>query len=434
MRLLLAVLLALLLRPVMAGAAEPVEFWYGHSGAAGAVIERLCSHFNASHPGLRPLRCVAQGSYEQTLQKTVAAYRAGNSPALVEIYDVATLDMLLGGASMAVQQVMTEQHQQNAPHDFLPAVQRYYADRDGQLAAQPFAVSTAVLYSHRATLAAAGISEPPATWEAFDAALQALKRHGLTCPAVTDFNPWIWLEQSSAAMGVPVASAANGTEGLHARYRFDSGPHPRLLADLARWIAQGSLVNQAATRSGRQELAFAAGDCALLLSSTGAWNLLASGQVDDIVISPMPVYQGFPRQATVIGGAALWVLRGQSPEAYATVAAFLAYLRQPAVQISFSRQTGYLPVTQQAAALLLASQPADSAVAVGLASLRQADGQTSTPLRTGFLTRLRLIWTQELQNALARHSSTDVAVQQIVQRGNDLLTTFEETYRHAPTL
>lgn len=429
-----AVLVPLLLMPVMAYSANPVEFWYGHSGNTAAVIEQLCKHFNASHPGLRPLRCVAQGSYEQTLQKTVAAYRAGNSPALVEIYDVATLDMLLGGASVEVQQVMIEQHQQDAPNDFLPAAQRYYAERDGHLAAQPFTVSTAVLYSHRDTLAAAGVNEPPATWEAFDAALQALKRDGVTCPAVTDFNPWIWLEQSSAAMGEAVASATNGMEGLHARYRFDVGPHPRLLADLARWVAQGSLVNQAATRSGSQELAFAAGDCALLLSSTGAWNLLASGQVDDVVISPIPVYQGFQRQATVIGGAALWVLRGQPPETYATVAAFLAYLRQPAVQIAFSQQTGYLPVTQQAAALLLASQSADSAVAVGLASLSRADGQTSTPLRTGFLTRLRLIWTQELQNALARNSSTDAAVQQVIQRGNELLTTFEETYRHAPML
>jgi sn-glycerol 3-phosphate transport system substrate-binding protein len=428
-----SLLYALLLTPVMGLAStnpEPVEFWYGHSGQAGLAIRQLCDEFNASHRDMRPLRCIAQGTYEQTLQKTVAAYRSGKSPALVEIYDVATLEMLLSGAILPVAQVMSD-HGEPQGDEFLPAVRRYYASHDGPLAAQPFALSTAVLYSHRAPLRAAGINEPPATWEAFGAALKALREHGNTCPTVTDFNPWIWLEQSSAVMGVPVATENNGANGTAARYVFDQGPHAQLLKDLRRWVADGSVIDQSATRSGRQELAFASGDCAMLLGSTGASNLIASGQNSDVTVTPLPVYARQNRHPTVAGGAALWVLRGQSDDAYATVAAFLAYLRQPAVQLKFSRATGYLPVTQTPATEVIEQLPRDSAVTVGLHSLSDPGGHSSAPLRTGCITLLRLLWTQELHNALTGGETANVALQQAVGRGNVLLSTFEETYRNA---
>ncbi|MFH7451031.1 glycerol-3-phosphate ABC transporter substrate-binding protein, partial [Pseudomonas syringae pv. tagetis] len=78
-------------------------------------------------------------------------------PALVEIYDVATPHMLLGGATRPVEAVMAHHQRAYSADTFLPALRRYYSDEQGVLAAQPFAASTAVLYTHRNALAAAGI-------------------------------------------------------------------------------------------------------------------------------------------------------------------------------------------------------------------------------------------------------------------------------------
>jgi sn-glycerol 3-phosphate transport system substrate-binding protein len=404
--------------------AAPAEFWYSHTGAAASAITELCQRFNVGRFTEDQLQCLYQGSYEQTLQKTVAAYRAGKSPTLVEIYDVATPDMLLGGASYPVQKLMAEHNRTYPAGTFLPVLKRYYSGNDHVLAAQPFAVSTAVLYSHREALAAVGIFEPPKTWEAFSNALYALKRHGSTCPAVTALHPWIWLEQTSAAQGAPIASHSDGAD----LYRFDNGTHPKLMNQLALWRAQGLIQHQDSTRSGQQALAFASGDCALLLDSTGAWNVMRNAQENDVEVSALPIYAGTERKANAPGGSALWIMRGREAQEYAAATAFLDFLLQPENQLLFSSRTGYLPVTRASAAQAIQNTDTPTAISVGLAALARVDGQKTAPVRCGFVPLMRLIWSQQIENALAGQQSIDQALQQAVVRSNTLLSLFGEMY------
>lgn len=405
--------------------AAPAEFWYSHGGAAGSAIADLCKRFNAQHEEGDRLQCIRQGTYEQTLQKTVAAYRAGIGPALVEIYDVATPDMLLGGATRPVETVMADQQRAYSNDTFLPALRRYYADDQGVLAAQPFAVSTAVLYTHRNALAAAGIKQPPATWEAFATALRALKKNGHACPVATAFAPWIWLEQTSAAQGTDVVTPVYGTD----RYQFDKGTHLRLMNDLAQWTAEGLVRYEDSTRSGQQALAFATDDCAMLLDSTGAWNVMHSELASDIEVTPLPVYAHTMRKANVPGGSSLWVMRGRSAHEYRLVSEFLAFALLPENQLMFSARTGYLPVTQAAAATLQSTSKKPSAMTVGLTVLDDIDGQPSAPLRCGFITLMRLIWSQEMENALAGRQSVDHALRQSTLRANELLGLFQQMHK-----
>ncbi|WP_024646131.1 extracellular solute-binding protein [Pseudomonas syringae] len=405
--------------------AAPAEFWYSHGGAAGTAIADLCKSFNAPREEGDRLHCIRQGTYEQTLQKTVAAYRAGIGPALVEIYDVATPDMLLGGATEPVETTMANHQRAYASDTFLPALRRYYADDHGALAAQPFAVSTAVLYTHRNALAAAGIHQPPATWEAFATALRALKKNGHACPVATQFAPWIWLEQTSAAQGSDVAVRIEKAD----RYQFDTGTHLRLMNDLAQWTAEGLVRYEASTRSGQQALAFSTDDCAMLLDSTGAWNVMHDELESDIDVTPLPIYANTTRKANVPGGSSLWVMRGHSVRDYRLVTEFLAFLLLPENQLTFSARTGYLPVTQAAAETLQSSARKPSAVTVGLTALADIDGQPSVPLRCGFITLMRLIWSQEMENALAGRQSVDHALRQSTLRANELLGLFQQMHQ-----
>ena len=78
-------LLVMLLSTSIPAKSEAFNFWYGSRGNTGKVIASLCQMFNERNLNSEVI-CTNLGSYEATLQKTIAAYRAGKQPALVQIF------------------------------------------------------------------------------------------------------------------------------------------------------------------------------------------------------------------------------------------------------------------------------------------------------------------------------------------------------------
>ncbi|MCV5180556.1 hypothetical protein OFC21_34650, partial [Escherichia coli] len=66
--------------------------------------------------------------------------------------------------------------------------------------------------------------------------------------------------------------------------------------DLAQWTAEGLVVHEDSTRSGQQALAFATDDCAMLIDSTGAWNIVHSTLKSDIDVTALPIYANTQRR------------------------------------------------------------------------------------------------------------------------------------------
>ena len=413
------------------GCAAEFEFWYAHGGLYAQSIDELCAGFNQANRQDH-VRCLPQGSYEQTLRKAVAAYRADQQPALVEIYDVGTADMLRSGAIYPVDALMKDTGHRADDADYLDSIRRFYATPDGHLLSQPFSASTLVLYANRKKLAAAGIRALPQTWEAFGQALQALKAHGETCPAVADYTPWKMLEQTNAAQGAPIASANNGHDGLAARYLFADGIHRRYMRDVLRWHAQGLLLPAIMTHANDQTLAFADGECAMVIDATGAYAIVAKAGIVDAEVGALPVYGGTTRYGNTIGGSSLWVFKGKDPAVYPAVARFLAYLRQPQQQLFFSARTGYLPLTREAEQRLASTAEPD-AIRIGLASMALPGNPYDAGVQLGFMSLFRLIWQEEVQRALAGRESVDQALARAQARGNRLLERFQATYGSGST-
>jgi sn-glycerol 3-phosphate transport system substrate-binding protein len=411
--------------------AADFEFWYAHGGLYAQTIDEMCAGFNKAYPQDH-VRCLPQGTYEQTMRKAVAAYRAGQPPAVVEIYDVGTADMMRSGAIYPVDALMKDTGHPADDADYLDSIRRFYATPDGRLLSQPFGTSTLVLYANRKKLAAAGIKQLPQTWEAFGEALQTLKAHGETCPAAADYTPWKMLEQVNAVQGAPVASANNGHDGLVARYDFAAGIHQRYMRDVARWFAQGLLLPAIMTHANDQTLAFADGECAMVIDATGAYAIVTKAGIVDAEVGPLPVYAGTTRYGNAIGGSSLWVFNGKPAAVYPAAARFLAYLREPQQQLFFSARTGYLPLTHEAEQTL-ASSPATEpdAIRVGLASMALPGNAYNAGVRLGFMSLFRLIWQEEVQRALAGRESMDEALAHAQARGNLLLDRFQATYRTA---
>ncbi|TIX97531.1 MAG: glycerol 3-phosphate ABC transporter, partial [Mesorhizobium sp.] len=69
------------------------DFWFGLSGDLARVVDTLCKNFNASQADYEVV-CTSQGNYDATLQNTIAAFRAGKQPTVVQVYDVGTATMM----------------------------------------------------------------------------------------------------------------------------------------------------------------------------------------------------------------------------------------------------------------------------------------------------------------------------------------------------
>ena len=135
-------------------------------GELGERLSALAEDFNATQDGYRVTPSY-RGEYEQTMVNTIAAFRAGEQPHIVQIYEVGTGTMMAAqGAMYPVFELMEEHGNTFDPADYLPVVTGYYTDTNGNMLSMPFNSSTPILYYNKAIFEAAGLDpeSPPTTW------------------------------------------------------------------------------------------------------------------------------------------------------------------------------------------------------------------------------------------------------------------------------
>lgn len=132
-----------------AQAVTDIPFWHAMEGELGKTLDALADRFNRAQSDVRIVP-VYKGNYEQTLAAGIAAYRSGNAPAILQVYEVGTATMM---ASKAIKPVYEVFQQSGVPFDervFVPTVSGYYTDaKSGHLLSQPFNSSTPVLYYNK---------------------------------------------------------------------------------------------------------------------------------------------------------------------------------------------------------------------------------------------------------------------------------------------
>ena len=129
-----------------------------------------------------------------------------------------------------------------------------------------------------------------------------------------------------------------------------------------------------------------------------------------------------PPQNSIIEGTANWVLKGHTRESYAGVAAFLAYLASPEMQVFWHRQTGGLPVTRSAGRRLGADGYFDKAPYPQVAirqMIRREPTRFSRGIRLGYFSRIRAIINEELQRICHGAKLPQQGLEDAVRRGND---------------
>jgi sn-glycerol 3-phosphate transport system substrate-binding protein len=428
-RLVAAVAAVLSLSSVPALAQTEVQWWHSMTAVNGEWVNDLAKDFNASQKEYKIIPTY-KGTYDESMTAAVAAFRAGNAPNILQVFEVGTATMMASkGAIVPVAQVMKDAGEKFDPTAYVSAVAGYYTAPNGQMLSFPFNSSTTIFYVNKDAFKAAGIDtvKLPSTWPEVALAAAKLKASGHKCPFTTAWQGWTQLESFSAWHNVEFATKNNGLSGLDARMKVNSPLHVRHIENLANMSKQGLFIYKG--RGNVPEASFVSGECAMITTSAGFYGNVAKNAKFAYALGTMPYYPdvaGAP-QNTVIGGASLWVMAGKKPAEYKGVAKFFSYLSSPEVQSASHKRTGYLPITTAAYKLTEASgfykEKPGTDIAVSQMIRKVTD--KSRGIRLGNYVQIRAVEDEELEQVWNGKKTAKEALDDIVKRGNEHLARFE---------
>lgn len=409
-----------------------VQWWHAMGGALGEKLNKIADDFNATQSDYK-ITPVYKGNYTETLTAAIAAFRARENPAIVQVFEVGTATMMAAeGAIYPVYELMADAGEPFDPDDYLASVTGYYTDTDGNMLSMPFNSSTPVLYYNKDVFKKAGLDPeaPPQTWpELAEAAKTIIDSGAATCGFTTGWQSWVQLENFSALHDASFASKANGFGGFDTELAFNSPLHVTHVQSLADWKKDG-VFKYGGRRSDSAPL-FYSGECAMYMNSSAAYAGVSANAKDfEFGVGMLPYWpqvDGAP-QNSIIGGATLWVLQGRPEDEYKGVAKFFSYLSSPEVQAWWHQATGYLPITSASYELSKKQGFYDENPGTDT-SIKQMTlnppTENSKGLRLGNFVQIRDIINEELETVWAGEKTAKEALDRAVARGNDLLREFE---------
>ncbi len=417
--------------PAFAADKAEVQFWHAMGGALGEIVDKFAADYNAGSNSCQ-INAVYKGNYTENMTAAIAAFRAGEQPHIVQVFEVGTATMMAAedkGAVYPVYKLMQDAGVEFDQSAYLPAVISYYTDTDNNLLSLPFNSSTPVLWYNKTALDAAGVAVPT-TWDEVEAAARALKANGVEKPFSMGWQSWTEIENFSAWHNLPVGSEENGFAGLATEFTFNNDAvvnHIQRIADMG----QEGLFGYGGRR-GDSRGQFVNGETALWINSSAYYGGFKK-DIQDFefgqTMLPLETAVADAPQNSIIGGATLWVLNGHKSDEYKCVADFFQYLSQPEQQAFWHQNTGYVPITT--AAYELSKEQGFYETDPGTdTAIKQLSLNTPTPnskgLRFGNFVQVRDIINEELEAVWAGDKTAREALDAAASRGNALLRKFED--------
>ena len=417
---------------------RPIEInmWMGLTGQGGELLTRFGEDFNKTQNDYRVVVSF-KGQYPEQRAAAVAAFRAGNPPHIMQMFDAGSGDMMSAkNAIVPVSDVFKRAGLQFNPADFIAPARGYYGLPNGDLLSMPFNVSTTVLFYNKDAFRKAGLDpeKPPRTWpELVDAAKKIRSTNAAACGYTTTWLAWVMLEQFSSRHNIGFGTKGNGRAGLDAELTLANNP---LLARQIQTVIDmqkdksfdyGGRSNDAAAK-------FISGECAMLTQSSGGLGAIAQGAKFAFGVGQLPYWpdvKGAP-YATTIGGASLWVFNApnRSDAEFRGVARFLDFLRSDKVMTEWAKATGFLPATNSAFKAMqtegfFTKNPGRDVPILSL--IEGAKGENTNGYRFGRWVEIRDVFHEEMEKALQGNQSASDVLRNTERRGNALLRAFERT-------
>ncbi|MDZ4311287.1 MAG: extracellular solute-binding protein, partial [Cypionkella sp.] len=194
--------------------AAPVQisWWHGMGGANEQVINQVAEKFNAAQANCA-ITPVSKGTYEEALASGIAAFRSGEQPNILQVFDAGAATIISAkGATIPAEDLLAQNGHSLDRDAFIDGIRNFYADADGKFIGMPFNSSAPIMYINTDAFAKAGVT-PPKTWEEFEAIAPKLKEAGYV-PLVASQLTWMLFENFFSRNNIQMASNNNGYDSI----------------------------------------------------------------------------------------------------------------------------------------------------------------------------------------------------------------------------
>src|SRR6201987_2288612 len=114
-------------------AVTEIQWWHAMSGPNNDMVVKLANNFNPSQSDYKIVPAF-KGQSADTLNAGISAFRAGNAPGIIQVFEVGTATMMAAkGAIKPVYELMKEAGEPFDPKSYLAAVTGYYSTAKGEM-------------------------------------------------------------------------------------------------------------------------------------------------------------------------------------------------------------------------------------------------------------------------------------------------------------
>lgn len=410
-------------------ATTEITWWHAMGGQLGETVNEISKRFNESQSDYA-ITPIYKGGYEDTLTATIAAFRAGEQPNIVQVFDAGAATIIgAKGAVIPAEDLIKQAGIEFNGDDYISGVRYFFADSDGKMIGMPFNSSTPILYYNIEALEKAGI-EPPKTWEEFEATAPKLVEAGYI-PLSQSHSPWIWTENFHSRHNLPFATNANGFDGSDGTEILVNNDAIKMHFTHAKeWLDKGWYGYYGAGWGDNQS-PFENGDVAMWLGSSGSFGGLLNSASFPFSATYLPYWESVNPEptSTFIGGAALFAMSGKSDEENRASAEFFKFLSSPEIQYYWHQSTGYVPITTAAYEMATAAgyYTEKPQAEIGIKQLSLPSGEFSKGYRMGFYVQIRDVMNREYGRIFAGETDVESAFAVIEEEANKLLARFAKT-------
>lgn len=412
-----------------------IPFWHAMEGNLGEEINSLSSRFNKIYPKYRIIP-IYKGTYPEEMAAGIAAWRTGNAPAILQVYEIGTVTMINSHAIKPVYQLFNEMGIKNNESDYIPAILEYYSDyKNKHLMSQPFNISIPVIYYNKDIFKKVGLNyhRSPKTWQELSMDAIRLHQSGINCSyAHGGYQGWMHIENFSSLHKLPMIIKNNNFIDTNSKLIFN-GPvqinHIVLLNNM--------IKNHTSKYFGRDNThitKFYSGECAMTMGSSGMFAVIKHYAKFNYGVGMMPYdsdVPGAPYNA-IIGGGSLWVMAGKSIDVYRGVALFLQFLTKPKIVAEWHQKTGYMPSTIEGYRISKCqgyyNQNPGAYVAIHQIMNNKPSMSFINSIRLENLAQIFTVIDEELERVWLGQISPREGLNNAVLRGNLLLHRFDQKY------
>jgi len=328
-----------------AQAQTQLDFWHAFTDEPRSnwIAERA-SEWNEMNPDY-VMNVESRGSYPETLQAAILGARQGDTPHVVQIYEIGSQLALDAGIFTPVAEIEGDFDFS----DYIEPVINYYTI-GGQVNSIPFNSSSPILYTNKTLMEQAGLDpeDPPETYGEVMAACETVQASDVSADCFgVSLNGWFF-EQWLAQQNAPLLNNDNGRSGRATEANLTSEAFSNIatflkdLNDAGYYTYTGALEDWDGS-----DAIFANQEAVFHITSTAdLGNLSAAAEENGFELGAglLPIPDDAERNGVVIGGASLWLTGDKPLDEQQAALDFVLYMTNTENMVSWHKLTGYYPV------------------------------------------------------------------------------------------